>query len=97
MNKTELISAVAEKSGVPKRVTGEVLDALLKTIVDTVASGSEVQLVGFGTFTSVKKNGREWFNPITKEPFKIEPSTVVKFRTGKAFKDAVNQQIRLPI
>lgn len=50
MNKAELVSGIAENAGVSKREAEKVLDATLKTITDTLASGENIQLVGFGTF-----------------------------------------------
>ena len=91
MNKTELIAVLAEKSGVTKKVAGDMLDAFCTTVVDTVAGGEPIQLVGFGTFTSVKKSGREGVNPITKAPVHIAPSVCPKFKPGKGFKDACNK------
>ncbi|MBR1478876.1 MAG: HU family DNA-binding protein [Lachnospiraceae bacterium] len=59
MNKTELINAVAEKAGTSKKDTEAVLNAFTSTIVDTVAGGDDVQLIGFGTFGIAERAARE--------------------------------------
>ena len=96
MNKSELISAVAEKAEVSKKDTEAVINALTSTIVETVAAGSDVQLIGFGTFTIAERAEREGRNPQTGEVMKIKASKSPKFKAGKAFKDAVNTQPSKP-
>ena len=90
MNKSELISAVAEKSEVSKKDTEAVINALTSTIVETVAKDEDVQIIGFGTFTVAERAEREGRNPATGEVMKIAASKSPKFKAGKAFKDAVN-------
>ena len=90
MNKSGLINAIAEKTEVSKKDTEAVLNAFTSTIIDTVSAGDDVQLIGFGTFTSVERGEREGRNPATGETMKIKASKSVKFKAGKAFKDSVN-------
>ena len=94
MNKSELIAAVAEKAEVSKKDTEAVINALTSTIVETVAGGSDVQLIGFGTFTIAERAEREGRNPATGEVMKIAASKSPKFKAGKAFKNAVNVPIK---
>lgn len=89
MNKGELIDAVAERSGRTKKTTGEVLDALLEQIVVTVAAGSKVTLVGFGTFEPRKRAKRDGRNPQTGESMVIPETVVPGFSAGKAFKERI--------
>lgn len=89
MNKTELVTAVAEVSGKPKADVKEVL-ALMGQIIKTVKSGDEVALVGFGTFKSAKREARVGRNPATGAELKIPASIQPKFVAGKLFKDALN-------
>ena len=96
MNKSELISAVAEKSEVSKKDTEAVLNTAMDIIKETVAAGSDVQLIGFGTFTVAERSEREGRNPATGETMKIAASKSPKFKAGKAFKDAVNTQPSKP-
>ena len=91
MNKNELISAVAEASGVSKKDTAAVLDALLAKITDAAANGDKVQLIGFGTFETREHGERTSRNPRTGEPVKVPACKAPAFKPGKAFKDAVNK------
>ena len=89
MNKTELIAAMAEKSQLTKVDAGKALDALLETVVETVARGDDVSLIGFGAFKTATRAAREGRNPKTGEKLTIAASTVPKFTPGAAFKQAV--------
>lgn len=90
MNKTELISAVAEKTGYTKKDTTSVVDAIIETIIETLVSGDEVSIAGFGKFSVVERAEREGRNPQTGETLVIAASKAPKFKAGKALKDAVN-------
>ena len=89
MNKTELVEAVAEKSGLTKKVAEKAVAAVVDTVIDTLAKGDKVQLVGFGTFETRVHKERTNINPATKEKQTIPETTVPAFKPGKAFKDAV--------
>jgi len=89
MNKTELISAVAEKVGMSKKDTDLVVNAVLDTIAEAMKEGDRVQLVGFGSFEVKKRAERTGRNPKTKETIMIPASKVPTFKAGKAMKDAV--------
>jgi DNA-binding protein HU-beta len=89
MNKAELIDALAAKTGVTKAKTGEVLDALMATVKETLAKQDAVQLIGFGTFSVTERAAREGRNPATGKTIKIPAKKVVKFKVGKAMADTV--------
>ena len=89
MTKTDLISAVAEKTGVTKKDAGAVLGALIEEIIGAVKKGDRVQLVGFGTFELRERAARTGLNPQPKEQIEIPASKAPAFKAGKAFKDAV--------
>ena len=89
MNKTELIAAVAEKTGMSKKDTEAVIVAALNTITNALAEEEKVQLVGFGSFETKERNARIGRNPRTKEEIEIPASRVPTFKAGKALKDAV--------
>jgi nucleoid DNA-binding protein len=92
MNKAELIEAIAHDTDMSKAAAGRALNAVLETIVKAVAKKQDVQLMGFGTFKSVKRAARVGKNPRTGEPVKIAATTVPKFSAGAAFKTAVNKK-----
>ena len=71
MNKTELIAAVAEKTGLSKKDTEAAVNATLLTITETLKAEEKVQLVGFGSFETKKRAARTGLNPRTKETVEI--------------------------
>ena len=89
MNKTELVSAVAEKVGMSKKDTDLVINAALDAIAAAMQEGDRVQLVGFGSFEVKKRAARMGRNPKTKEAIEIPASRVPVFKAGKALKDKV--------
>ena len=89
MNKTELIDAIAAQAGLTKTDAAKALDAFVDTVVETVAAGDSVSLVGFGSFKSAERAAREGKNPKTGEKIKIAATTVPKFSAGASFKTAV--------
>lgn len=91
MNKTELISAIAEKSGLTKKDAEAALTATIDTIVESVAEGEKIQIVGFGTFEQRQRNARMGCDPRTNKKIEIPASKVPAFKAGKAFKDTVNK------
>jgi len=90
MNRNELITAMAEKSGLTKKDTDKALAAFTEAVQDALKAGDKVQLVGFGTFEVKDRAERTGINPQTKEPVKIAASKAPAFKAGKAFKDALN-------
>lgn len=87
MNRTELVAAIAEKSGTSKKDADAMLKAFIETVQDTVKAGDKIQLVGFGTFESRERSAREGKNPQTGEKINIAACKVPAFKAGKAFKD----------
>ena len=90
MNRTELVAAIAEKSGVSKKDAEASVKAFVEVVTQELADGGDVALVGFGTFKTGKRSAREGRNPQTGETIKIAEATVPQFKAGKALKDAVN-------
>ena len=91
MNKTELITAVAEKSGLSKKDAEKALAAVVDSLTDAMVKGDKVQLVGFGSFESKTREARMGRNPKTKETIEIPATRVPVFKAGKALKDAVSK------
>lgn len=90
MNKTELINAVAEKTGMQKKDTEKAVAAVFETIVETLANGDRVQIVGFGNFEVRERKARTGRHPRTKEPMPIPASKLPVFRAGVNFKNSVS-------
>lgn len=91
MNKTELVSSVAEKSDLTKKDAEKVVNAVFASIEEALASGDKVQLVGFGTFEVRERAARTGRNPKTGDPIEIAAAKVPAFKAGKALKDAVTE------
>ena len=91
MNKSELIAAMAEKSGLSKKDSEKALGAFMDTVVDALKDGDKVALVGFGTFDVRERAARTGLNPRTKEPIESAASKAPAFKAGKAFKDELNK------
>ena len=89
MNKVELVTAVAEKSGLSKKDAEKALSAVLDTVVAALADGDKVSLVGFGTFETRRREARQGRNPSTGASIEIPASVRPAFKAGRAFKDAV--------
>ena len=89
MNKSELISAVAEKSELTKKDAEKAVSAFVSVVSETLAAGDKVQLVGFGTFEVRARAERKGRNPQTKEEITIPASKAPVFKAGKALKDSV--------
>jgi DNA-binding protein HU-beta len=90
MNQTELISAVAERSGLSKADAGKALEAMVGVVTDTLKQGDEVRIPGFGTFGVSERGERQGRNPQTGESITLAPSKGAKFTAGKAIKTALN-------
>ena len=88
MNKNELISAVAEATGISKKDTAAVIGATLDKIAEAMVAGNKVQLIGFGTFETRERGERIGKNPRTGEEVKIAACKAPAFKAGQAFKDA---------
>lgn len=91
MNKTELIAAVAEKTGATRKDTEKTVNAVLELIAEELAAGGRVQLVGFGAFETKHREPRIGRNPRTKETVEIPASTVPVFKAGKALKEKIDK------
>ena len=90
MNKSELVAKVAAEAGVTQSDANRVLDAITNTIGETLKSGDNVALVGFGTFQVTKKAARSGRNPATGATIQIAARNAPVFKAGKTLKDKVN-------
>ncbi|QBY45927.1 HU family DNA-binding protein (plasmid) [Arsenophonus nasoniae] len=89
MNKTELISKVAEKSGLSKKDSEKAVNAFIETVTEALKAGNDVQLIGFGSFQVKPRAARDGRNPKTGETLKIAASNVPSFKAGQRLKEAV--------
>lgn len=89
MTKSELITSIAEKTGLTKKSAEEALGAVVDTIGEALAKGEKVQLVGFGTFEVRERAERTGINPQTREKITIAATKTPAFKAGSALKEAV--------
>jgi DNA-binding protein HU-beta len=89
MNKTELVSAIAESAGITKVSAERALVGFLEGVTDALQKGENVTMVGFGTFSTVDRAARTGRNPQTGKKIKIAAKKIVKFKAGKALAGSV--------
>ena len=89
MNKPELISSIAEKSGMNKKESEAMLDAFVASVKGALKKGEKVALIGFGSWATRKRAKRNGVNPRTGKKIMIPAKTVPYFKAGKELKEAV--------
>ncbi|MBF0461043.1 MAG: HU family DNA-binding protein [Magnetococcales bacterium] len=89
MNKSELVDAVASKTGLTKTQSSDAIDAVVAAIQETLKGGEQVNLVGFGVFLTGDRAARTGRNPRTGEEIQIPAARLPKFKPGKGLRDAV--------
>lgn len=92
MTQTEIVNTLAEKSGLKKTDVKGLFDEIATLAASEVKENGEFTLPGFGKLVKATRKAREGRNPATGEPIKIAAKTTVKFRLGKAMKDAVGSK-----
>ncbi|TOG95114.1 HU family DNA-binding protein [Vibrio parahaemolyticus] len=90
MNRSQLVDHIANSADITKAKADAALSALIEGVTDTLASGDEVALIGFGTFKINERAARTGRNPRTGEEIQIAAAKVPAFKAGKALKEAVN-------
>ena len=90
MNKGDLISAVANSAGLSKAQAGDAVAAVFSNIEKTLKSGDKAAFIGFGTFSTARRQAREGRNPATGKTIQIAAKTTIKFKAGKALSESVN-------
>ena len=89
MNKSELVAAIAEKSGLTKADSKKALDAFVAAVTEALKKDDKVALVGFGSFSTTVREARTGINPSTKEAIEIPAKKVAKFKAGAELADAI--------
>ena len=89
MNKTELITAIAESTELTKADAGRALQGFMQAVTESLARGEKITLIGFGTFSVVNRAARNCQNPQTGKIMKIAAKKAVKFKTGKQLAETV--------
>lgn len=90
LTKAELLSNLAEDSGISKADADKVLDSFVQNIIKALKSGKSVSISGLGSFSTSKRAARNGRNPKTGETIKIAASTAAKFKASSKLKEALN-------
>jgi len=91
MFKSDIINAIASKTGNTKTSVEDMLDSFVSTVIETVKKGQDVNLIGFGSFKVVKTKARIGRNPRTGKEIKIAAGKKVKFSVGQTLKNSVKK------
>ena len=91
MNKAELVSSIASRTGQTDKAVSDVLGAFEAVVTEEVSAGHKVQIPGFLSFEKAERAARTGRNPSTGEEMQIPAATVPKVKVGKSFKDAVGK------
>lgn len=89
MNKSELVSRIADLTESTNAEAGRALDAVIKAVTETLQKGDTVVVTGFGTFSVKNRPARMGRNPQTNQPMKIKASKAPAFKPGKVLRDAI--------
>ena len=93
MHRSDLVDAIVEKSGLPKKDAHRALKAAIESISEALCQNEKVSLIGFGTFEARFRRERNGMNPATREPITIPTRYTPAFRPSKVLKDAVKQNL----
>lgn len=90
MNKTELVKVVAEKADLTQAVAADAVNAMVDAIIEKLAEGDEVAILGFGSFKVAERSARTARNPQTGEMVEVPASKAVTFKLSKSLKEKLN-------
>ncbi len=90
MNKAELVSTIAANAEITQAAAGLALECIMKSVEDTLKKDEKLLLVGFGTFSVIKRAARQGRNPQTGKTIDIPAKNVPKFKAGTKLTEAVN-------
>lgn len=91
MNKTELINAVAEKTGLSKKDSDKAVNAVVDSIIEAMKAGEKVTIIGFGAFEAKERAARVGRNPASGAEIQIPATRVPQFKAGRVLKDIISQ------
>jgi len=91
MTKADLVTRIAEESGISKKAAGLALNSMVKAIHEILKKGDKIRIADLGSFSVVKRQARQGVNPRTGKPIKIPATKAPKFAAAKALKDVVKK------
>ncbi len=93
MTRADLADAVHREIGLPRQESGQLVEAVLDMISDTLVAGDSVKLSSFGSFVLRDKNGRVGRNPKTGEEVPIDPRRVLVFKPSQVLKERIDSAL----
>jgi DNA-binding protein HU-beta len=90
VTKSDLANALAETTGMTKTASEKTVKAIIESVTTCLKKGDKLTLVGFGTFSTSKRDARKGQNPQTGKKISIPATVLPKFKAGKALKDSLN-------
>ena len=90
LTKIQIVESIQNQTGFPKSKSSEIVETLLEIIKDTLASGEDVLISGFGKFCIREKKERKGRNPATGDAMMLRPRRVVTFRCSGKLRDRIN-------
>jgi len=92
LTKVHIVEEIAQSNGLTKITSAEMVEIILEILKDTLASGEDVLITGFGKFCVKKKKQRRGRNPATSEDMILRSRKVVTFRCSRKLRDKINNQ-----
>ena len=94
MTKTDLVRAVAEKSGLRVKDSEAAINAFIEVVTEALKNGDRVEIRGFGTFLMKERAPRVARNPKTGEKIKVPAKLTPAFKPGKELKEATEKELK---
>jgi len=94
MNKAQLVESMVKNSNLSKEAAASSIEVFMSTVTDALKSGDKITLIGFGSFSTVKRAARIGRNPKTGKEVKIPVTIAARFKAGKSLKDAVSGKVK---
>ena len=91
LTKADIIEAIQKENGYPRKQSSEITEILFEIIKQTLESGEDVMISGFGKFKIKNKKERRGRNPVTNEDLMLPPKRVVKFKCSDKLKNRINK------
>lgn len=95
VNKREIAIAASKAMDCSIETAQDILNTYLGIIEQEILNGKDVNLVGFGKFSIVKRAAKKWVNPRTKESILVPAYSTVKFKVSVPFNDKVKRQFKV--
>jgi integration host factor subunit beta len=87
MTKADIVKLLADQVGLTRREAADALAVVLDGVIEAIQDGEKVELRGFGSFRTRKRQARQGRNPRTGAQVKVPPKVVPYFKPGKQLRE----------